>query len=336
MEPLEFSGGALFLQKGRLHTLSLNPGKRVYGEKLVPSEDREYREWNPNRSKLSAYFALGGTSFPFRRDSHVLYLGAASGTTASHVADMVPDGKVFCVEFSPRSFRDLTVNAEGRSNMYPILADAANPGEYSFIVDHVDVVYADVAQKRQADILVDNMNRYGATHGILCIKARSEDVTAPPARIFDEVAGRLRERGCRVEELVSLEPYEKDHAMAIVRRPRTVYTVAMDESGFLMVYNEKRNGWEMPGGKIEPGETPEEAAERECFEESGYRVAVAECRDMGYCDVCACRILGKEQEGEMTPRMFSQLPADLAFNEDEYAEVLSWATSVLKREGGLF
>ncbi len=336
MEPLEFSGGTLFSHKGRLHTQSLVPGKRVYGEKLISWEGREYREWNPNRSKLSAYFALGGRSFPFKKDSHVLYLGAASGTTASHVADIVPDGKVFCVEFSPRSFRDLTVNSAGRSNMYPILADATAPGEYSFIVDHADVVYADVAQKRQADIILDNMDRYGATYGILCIKARSEDVTALPARVFSEVAGRLRERGCSVEELVSLEPYEKDHAMAIIRRPRTVYCVAMDESGFLMVYNEKRNGWEMPGGKIEPGETVREAAERECLEESGYEVTAVECRDLGYCDVCACRIIGRKGDGEMTPRMFSQLPADLAFDEDEYSEVILWAASAIKGKGGLF
>lgn len=32
--------------------------------------------------------------------------------------------------------------------------------------------------------------------------------------------------------------------------------------------------WEFPGGKIEPGETAAEAAERECFEETGVRVLV--------------------------------------------------------------
>lgn len=32
-------------------------------------------------------------------------------------------------------------------------------------------------------------------------------------------------------------------------------------------------GWEVPGGKIEPGESPEEAAHREVREESGIRLA---------------------------------------------------------------
>lgn len=336
METLDFSRGALFSDRGRLYTMSLNPGKRVYGERLVDSGGREYREWSPNRSKLSAYFALGGESFPFKRDGHVLYLGAASGTTASHVADMVPEGKVFCVEFSPRPFRDLVANSEGRVNMYPILADATSPGDYSFLVDHVDVVYADVAQKRQADILVDNMDRYGATHGFLCIKARSEDVTAPPEMVFAEVRRRLIERGCSVDEMISLEPYEKDHAMAVVRRPRTVYCAVIRDGEFLMVYNGKRRGWEMPGGKMERGETPEEAAERECLEESGYPVKVVACRDLGYCDVCACRPLGAGRRGEMAARFFAELPADLAFDREEYREVLRWASSVLGENGGLF
>ncbi len=32
--------------------------------------------------------------------------------------------------------------------------------------------------------------------------------------------------------------------------------------------------WEFPGGKIQPGETPEQAAERECGEETGLQVVI--------------------------------------------------------------
>jgi mutator protein MutT len=34
--------------------------------------------------------------------------------------------------------------------------------------------------------------------------------------------------------------------------------------------------WEFPGGKVHPGETPAEAAARECFEETGLQVDVGE------------------------------------------------------------
>ena len=325
MEPLEVSHGAVFSERGNLYTISRCPGVRVYGERLVNSDGTEYREWNPARSKLSAYLKCGGGSFPFRDDSKVLYLGAASGTTSSHVSDICRNGKVFCVEFAPRSFRDLVKTTERRDNMIPILGDATKPEEYAFVVENVDIVYADVAQKRQADILIDNMERYCARYGMVSIKARSEDVTADPDEVFESSVRRIKERGCRVLEVVKLEPYEKAHAMIVVEKLRTAYCVAMKDKKFLMVHNTKRNGWEMPGGKIESGESIEDAARRECLEESGYKVTVIAKRNIGYCDVCACVLGEKVSDGEMESELFSELPDDLSFDTDEYEDVIAWA-----------
>ena len=331
MEPLASTHGGVFSERRNLYTVSRCPGVRVYGERLVNADGTEYREWNPARSKLSAYLMCGGKTFPFEKDSKVLYLGAASGTTSSHVSDICHDGKVFCVEFSPRSFRDLVKTTERRDNMIPILGDATRPEEYRFVVENVDIVYADVAQKNQADILADNMEMYCARYGMVSIKARSEDVTADPQRIFDASAERLRLRGCRVLEVVGLEPYEKAHAMIVVEKQRTAYCVAMRDGKFLMVHNPKRKGWEMPGGKMESGESIEEAARRECLEESGYDVRVLAKRNIGYCDVCACELLDKVSDGEMESQLFDGLPEDLSFDTDEYTDVISWASSVLNR-----
>lgn len=333
MEPLKNSKGTVFSERRNLYTVSRNPGVRVYGERLVNAGGTEYREWNPARSKLSAYLMCGGKTFPFDKDSSVLYLGAASGTTSSHVSDIASSGKVFCVEFAPRSFRDLVKTTDGRDNMIPILGDATKPDEYSFVVGNVDVVYADVAQKRQADILADNMERYCARYGMVSIKARSEDVTADPEDVFRMSEERLRARGCRILETVSLEPYEKAHAMIVVEKQRTAYCVAMKDGRFLMVYNPKRKGWEMPGGKIESGETVEDAAKRECLEESGYDVEIVGRKNIGYCDVCTCILKEKKGECEMESQLFEDLPEELSFSTGEYEDVIAWARGLTADKG---
>ena len=220
MEPLDRTFGRVFSERGRLYTISSSPGRRVYGERLVNVSGTEYREWDPRRSKLSAYLSVGGRAFPFRSGSKVLYLGASSGTTASHVSDICPEGKVYCVEFAQRMFRDLVGTCDSRHNMMPILGDATKPEEYSVFVDSVDVVYQDVAQKRQADIICDNMDAYGAQFGMVAVKARSEDVTASPESIFSMAEARIRDRGFRILDSRSIEPYEKSHEMIVFERRR--------------------------------------------------------------------------------------------------------------------
>ncbi len=218
MEPLIFTSDRVFSDRGRLYTESMCPGKRIYGERLFTLSGTEYREWDPRRSKLSAYLTVGGKQFPFRKDSKVLYLGASSGTTPSHVADVCSEGKVYCVEFAQRMFRDLVGTCETRPNMMPILGDATKPEEYSMFTDGVDVVYQDVAQKMQAKILCDNMDVFDAKYGMVAVKARSEDVTASPESIFKDAEKIIRERGYRVLDDKPLDPYEKAHAMIVIER----------------------------------------------------------------------------------------------------------------------
>jgi len=206
----------VFTDGERLYTRNSAPGTRVYGERLVEKGGIEYRQWDHRRSKLAAYLKLGGKNFPFTETSRVLYLGAASGTTASHVADVCVKGTVFCIEFSPRSFRELVAVCEHRKNMVPILADATKPAEYKFVVERADVVYQDVAQKNQALILAKNMREFGAEKGMLAIKARSEDVTLEPSAVFRNTRAILELSKFKVDEVLPLDPYEKDHAMLVV------------------------------------------------------------------------------------------------------------------------
>ena len=113
---------------------------------------------------------------------------------------------------------------------------------------------------------------------------------------------------------------------------RSVYTVAFRDGRFLMVYNRKRKGWEMPGGHIRVGESTEEAAVREFEEESGYTVDIVKIRDLGHCYVCAARLEEKiTRDAEMETRMFDTLPDELAFERAEYEDTVPWSESEIYR-----
>lgn len=200
-------------------TLNLTPGKRVYGEKLVRWGGKEYRLWNPYRSKLAAAIRLGLEQLPLGKSAKVLYLGAAQGTTASHVSDIAREGVVYCVEFSPRAMQSLLALAEARENIIPILADASKPESYSYLLEKVDVVYQDIAQAEQSEILLKNVRAYlkEGGHFMHVIKARSIDVTAKPEEVFEKEVKKLKEAGLEVIQKLRLEPYEKDHLFVLGR-----------------------------------------------------------------------------------------------------------------------
>lgn len=206
----------VFTDGSSLYTPNAVPGKAVYGERLVGFEGAEYRFWDPYRSKLAAAILLGARELNMDESTKVLYLGAASGTTASHVSDIVVNGVVHCVEVSERSFRDLVGVCESRKNMIPILEDANRPEEYAHMIEGIELVYQDIAQRNQVDIFVRNMAAFDAEHGILMLKSRSVDVNRKPKEVFAEVRKQLVAKQLKVKEMIDLERYAKDHAAFFV------------------------------------------------------------------------------------------------------------------------
>jgi fibrillarin-like pre-rRNA processing protein len=207
----------------QLATLNLVPGVRSYGERLIKTDFGELRVWDPYRSKLAAAIKKGIRTLPITTGSRVLYLGAAAGTTVSHISDIVGrNGVVYAVEFSARSIRELLVACESRQNVVPILADARRPLDYRRYADCVDVVYADVAQPDQAEITVENAKVYLRKEGwvILNIKARSVDVAVEPTKVYDQQRSVLLDAGFKIIEEVELSPYEKDHDFIIAKLAR--------------------------------------------------------------------------------------------------------------------
>ena len=185
-----------------------------YGERKIG----EFREWIPSRSKLAAMI-LKGYVVDIKPDWKVLYLGAASGTTVSHLADIVDEGIIYAVEYSAKPFVKFLQLAEERRNIIPLLEDASTPWKYNGIVEKVDFIYQDIAQKNQIEIFFANVDMFlkEGGEGLIMVKARSIDSTAEPEEVFGRV---VEELGSRMEVLShgSLEPFHKDHIYVHVRK----------------------------------------------------------------------------------------------------------------------
>jgi len=233
MEPHRLAG--VFIAKGKddaLVTRNLDPGHSVYGEKRIAIEDKdskdvkegkapekvEYRVWNPFRSKLASAIVGGVENIHIRPGSKLLYLGAASGTTVSHCSDIVgKEGCVYAVEFSHRSGRDLINVAKRRTNIIPVVEDARYPLKYRMLVPMVDVIFADVAQPDQARIVGLNAQTFlkNGGHFVISIKANCIDSTAPAEAVFASEIKKLQTMRFKPAEYVTLEPYERDHAVVV-------------------------------------------------------------------------------------------------------------------------
>jgi len=202
----------------KLATQNLVPGNQVYNERLVQHKGSEYRIWNPFRSKLAAAIMNDLKNFPFNQKSDVLYLGVSTGTTISHISDIVNQGgTIFGIEHASRVARDfLDRVASHRKNIVPIIQDARRPEEFFSVYKKVDIVYVDIAQPDQTNIAIENCRLYLKSGGylFLVIKTRSIDVVKDPKMVIKDEIKKL-ETLFEIKQTIDLHPYDKDHAMVI-------------------------------------------------------------------------------------------------------------------------
>jgi len=208
-----------------LWTEALGDPPQVYGERVAESDDRVLRRWEAGRSKLSAAI-LRGYEGPIPAPSERwLYLGAASGTTASHVADLVGgDGTVYAVEKSLRPSVRLLRLAERYPNLLPILADARRPDEYAGDVSICDGLYVDIAQVDQVEIALANARRFLRRDGLvlLALKTASMGREKDPAGHLAEAKARL-EAVLDLERPVALDPFHRRHYLLAGRPTPGLY-----------------------------------------------------------------------------------------------------------------
>lgn len=214
-----FGGSPRLLEVNRgerreLWTEAVGDPPPVYGERWTEVSERRLRLFEPARSKLAAALVRGWTGDVPSVGESWLYLGAASGTTASHVADLVgPEGRVYAVERSLRPFARLLALSERWSTLRPILADARDPVEYASLVPPVDGMYVDISQADQLDIALRNVEllaRGEGTRVLIALKTASmgRHRTASGHREFAE---RLLAEKVALFPSASLEPFHRGH-----------------------------------------------------------------------------------------------------------------------------
>jgi len=197
-----------------LYTEAVGAPPPVYGERWVSRDRHDYRSFEPGRSKLAAALVHDWAGPLPRPGERWLYLGAATGTTVSHVADLVgPEGTVYAVERSPRSFARLLPFAERWPNVRPILHDARAPREYGALVPPVAGIYADIAQPDQVEIVRTNAALFLDGRGaalVFALKTASMGRDRSPA---EHLAGAERALRGEVELATSvrLDPFHKGH-----------------------------------------------------------------------------------------------------------------------------
>jgi len=200
-------------------TINLVPGIVVYGEKIIKKGEKEYRIWDPTRSKACAAILKGIKKFPVKQGSKILYLGASTGTTCSHLSDVIGhNGIIYAVEFAERVFRELMHLSEKRKNIVPIFADAHRVNEY-YWVEEVDVVYCDLAQPDEIEIAIKNAKEFLKRNGYLmvAIKSQSIDVTKKPREVYRIEVAKLKKNGFKIIDKKELEPFEKDHCFVLAK-----------------------------------------------------------------------------------------------------------------------
>ncbi|MFH0244250.1 NUDIX domain-containing protein [Streptomyces sp. HK10] len=136
-------------------------------------------------------------------------------------------------------------------------------------------------------------------------------------------------RGPRGMELLDFHREPEDTVFADARVGYAL--VALWHRGrLLMVRVRERGCWELPGGKIDPGETPRQAAARELREETGQEVAPERLRFAGF----ARTLVGPERRTLYGALFTAEADAPAPFTPGEEIAAVHWREGDEPLEGG--
>jgi 8-oxo-dGTP pyrophosphatase MutT (NUDIX family) len=117
---------------------------------------------------------------------------------------------------------------------------------------------------------------------------------------------------CYLDAMPVTNPDWEERRATVPKHILSAAIVVEDDDGQVLLVRGARRGWEMPGGQMEEGESPWEAAAREAQEESGVAVEVTAFCGLSYTaehSVCNLLFRGRSRGGTATAQPAETLDA---------------------------
>ncbi|MEM5874563.1 MAG: fibrillarin-like rRNA/tRNA 2'-O-methyltransferase [Candidatus Aenigmatarchaeota archaeon] len=204
----------------QIATINLVPGKKTANEKIVVKNRIEYRIWDPYTSKPAAAIKNGLKVFPVKRGMKILYLGFASGKTATYFSDIIGgNGIIYGIEISADVLKESLNACEERKNMIPILADARKIDEYKHLIfDKVDLIYEDIADPDMIRILKINAKEFlkKDSFAMIAIKSQCINSVEKPKVVYEKCLKELSQE-FEIIDKRELDPYEIAHLFVVLK-----------------------------------------------------------------------------------------------------------------------
>ncbi len=203
-------------------------GISVRGERRRREGKIEWRNWDPNKSKIAASILKTKNNpeiFLPKTGSTCLYLGSSMGGTVSHIHDIVcgsnnhHNGQIVAVDISPRMIKDMTTLSEIRDGIFPVLADARIVGQIApFLRNHADWIHQDLSIADQAHTFVKIISNLLSSKGIgiLSLKAASERSSEGDDNSrFQKAQKIIMDSGIRILERINISSFEDQHEVFV-------------------------------------------------------------------------------------------------------------------------
>jgi len=206
----------LITLKDKLYTKCID-NLKWYDEVVIKQDNYYLREWSPFSSKISAAIKKGFV-LPEIQNKEVLYLGSSTGTTVSHLSDLQAK-QIIGVDIASVTMLPFLELSKKRENIVPLLFDAGHLEECKLLhAVKFDFVFQDIAQKNMVETFIDNIKLF-AKSGIhaIALKASSIDSTKLPKQVLDLSLKKLQDAKIKVEKIIDLTPFEKNHYFIVVR-----------------------------------------------------------------------------------------------------------------------